>query len=95
VRRALDALKADSDSGKAGSKVCFHPGPGIGSFGSSAGFAAPACLALGSERGWTEAETRLFQAEGFTLASLGTRILKTETAASAAAAIALARLGLI
>lgn len=55
--------------------------------------APPLVLAIGSERGWTPAELDLMEAAGFRFAGLGARILKTETAAVAAAAIALARLG--
>jgi RsmE family RNA methyltransferase len=55
----------------------------------------PLVLAIGSERGWTPAELDLMAAAGFRFAGLGERILKTETAAIAAAAIALARLGLM
>lgn len=54
----------------------------------------PLVLAIGSERGWTPAELDLMAETGFRFAGLGERILKTETAAIAAAAIALARLGL-
>jgi RsmE family RNA methyltransferase len=55
----------------------------------------PLVLAIGSERGWTPAELNLLAEQGFRFAGLGTRILKTETAAMAAAAIALSRLGLM
>jgi RsmE family RNA methyltransferase len=55
----------------------------------------PLVLAIGSERGWTPAELDLMAAAGFRFAGLGSRILKTETATVAAAAIALARLGLM
>ena len=54
----------------------------------------PVVLAVGPERGWTEAETGLFVSRGFSKASMGNRILRTETAALAASALALARLGL-
>lgn len=37
-------------------------------------------LAVGSERGWTENERELFRQNGFTLAHLGERPLRTETA---------------
>jgi 16S rRNA (uracil1498-N3)-methyltransferase len=52
-------------------------------------------LAIGSERGWTPAELDLMEAAGFRFAGLGSRILKTETAAVAATAVALARMGLM
>lgn len=37
-------------------------------------------LAIGSERGWTEKEVAMLQRNGFTLAAMGDRILRTETA---------------
>ncbi len=47
-------------------------------------------LAIGSERGWTDNERKLFKESNFTPASIGERILRTETATSAALAITLA-----
>jgi 16S rRNA (uracil1498-N3)-methyltransferase len=50
-------------------------------------------LALGSERGWTGAERDLLRANNFTLAHLGSRVLRTETACVAAIAIVKSTLG--
>ena len=50
-------------------------------------------LALGPEGGWTEAELALFHDAGWSSASLGSTILRAETAAIAATAIVLAELG--
>ena len=47
-------------------------------------------LAVGPEGGWTEAELRVFTQNGWTAASLGPTILRAETAAIAAVAIAMA-----
>ncbi|AEE17784.1 RsmE family RNA methyltransferase [Treponema brennaborense] len=47
--------------------------------------------AVGSERGWTDNERTLLTDAGFTLCGMGTRILRTETAATAAAALILAQ----
>lgn len=44
-------------------------------------------LAIGSERGWTENERALFRQNGFELAHLGDRPLRTETATIAAIGI--------
>jgi RsmE family RNA methyltransferase len=52
-----------------------------------------AVLAIGSERGWTDRERRFLEAAGFEARGLGSRILRTETAAVAAAAICLAAMG--
>lgn len=42
-------------------------------------------LAIGSERGWSENERQLFRDENFKFATMGRRILRTETAAICAA----------
>jgi 16S rRNA (uracil1498-N3)-methyltransferase len=49
-------------------------------------------LATGPEGGWTEEELELFQKGGWIFASLGTTILRSETAAVAATAITLSQL---
>lgn len=50
-------------------------------------------LAIGSERGWTERERDLLCERGFTLCGMGERILRTETAATAACAVVAAEIG--
>jgi RsmE family RNA methyltransferase len=55
----------------------------------------PFILAIGSERGWSAAERDFLRHEGFTLAHMGERVLRTETAAVAALAIARSMLGLM
>ncbi len=52
-----------------------------------------AILAVGSERGWSDRERLLFKENGFTTMKLGVRILRTETACSAGAAVLLGRMG--
>lgn len=54
---------------------------------------SPLVLFIGSERGWTARERSLFRDAGVSVCSLGTRILRTETACSAAIAIALSGAG--
>jgi 16S rRNA (uracil1498-N3)-methyltransferase len=49
-------------------------------------------LAFGPEGGWAESELKLFQETGWMAASLGSTILRTETAVIAAVAITLAEL---
>jgi 16S rRNA (uracil1498-N3)-methyltransferase len=46
-------------------------------------------LAFGPEGGWTEAEIDLFREAGWVSASLGSTILRAETAAVAALAVAM------
>lgn len=53
----------------------------------------PLVLVIGSERGWTARERALFREAGCAVCSLGSRILRTETACTAAIAIALSGAG--
>ena len=55
----------------------------------------PLRLAVGSERGWSRREQKLFAREGWIPVSLGTHILRTETACASGTAVLLARFGLI
>ncbi|HUW41784.1 MAG TPA: RsmE family RNA methyltransferase [Rectinemataceae bacterium] len=98
LERCLDALgEAETRSPgtlSPGSRLVLHPYGAPERMGSGEPLEPPVLLAVGPERGWTEAETRLFASRGFRSMSLGSRILRTETAALAASALALARLGL-
>ena len=49
--------------------------------------------AVGSERGWTERERCLLRKRGFALVGLGERVLRTETACTAAASLILSAMG--
>lgn len=51
--------------------------------------------AIGSERGWTDKERDLLDQNGFTLCSMGTRVLRTETAATVASSIILDSMGFL
>ena len=55
----------------------------------------PVVLAIGGERGWVATERATLRACGFQFHHLGARVLRTETACSAALAIVRARLGLM
>lgn len=61
----------------------------------SGGGALPADItaAIGSERGWTDRERRILERAGFTRCGMGARILRTETAATVAAAVISASAG--
>jgi RsmE family RNA methyltransferase len=50
-------------------------------------------LAFGPERGWSQQERALLRSHGYRLAHLGTRVLRTETAVTAAVSLILAKLG--
>lgn len=50
-------------------------------------------LAVGSERGWTNAERSVLREHGFVFAHLGARVLRVETALSVALAVASAKSG--
>ena len=50
-------------------------------------------IAIGPERGWSERERRVFLDSGFIPAIMGSRILRTETAAVASVALALSHMG--
>jgi 16S rRNA (uracil1498-N3)-methyltransferase len=54
-----------------------------------AGSSSEMTLAIGPEGGWADDELALFENEGWTSASLGSTVLRAETAAIAAAAIAM------
>ena len=49
--------------------------------------------AIGSERGWTDNERALFKENGFLRCGMGSRVLRSETAATAAVSIIMAECG--
>jgi len=51
--------------------------------------------AIGSERGWTDRERDYLQQQGFTLCSMGNRVLRTETAVTVASSIILDSMGVL
>lgn len=55
---------------------------------------APVVLALGPERGWSAAERDFLRERGFSLAHLGARVLRMETAVVAGVSLLKAKLGL-
>ena len=65
----------------------------LGQLSSLAGHAI--ALVIGGERGWSGAERDLLRAQNFTLVHLGPRVLRTETACTAALALIRAKLGLL
>ncbi len=55
----------------------------------------PVFAAIGSERGWTNAERSLLEERGFTRVGMGKRIMRTETACTVSASIILAQMGVL
>lgn len=53
------------------------------------------CVAIGSERGWTERERDFLESASFSLCSMGNRVLRTETAVTVASSIILDRMGFL
>lgn len=51
--------------------------------------------AIGSERGWSERERKLLETFGFVRCGLGSRVLRTETAATVAATLILAKMNFL
>lgn len=75
-------------------KLYFHPAQDAPLLGSTENLLkSPILLVIGSERGWSKRETGLLESCGLECRSLGTRILRTETAAEAAVSISLSRIG--
>ncbi|MCI6799110.1 MAG: RsmE family RNA methyltransferase [Spirochaetia bacterium] len=85
---ALDNVRPESSLQNLVSKFCIEPDE-IKKSGIN--FIA----AIGSERGWTDAERVLLAEKGFTLCSMGKRVLRTETAATVSASIILSSLGFL
>lgn len=86
LQHALDELPAGA------SAVALDNAAGAARFGACA-LRAPLVLAVGPERGWHDADRAELRAHGFTICTLGARVLRVETACVAALAIAKARLG--
>jgi 16S rRNA (uracil1498-N3)-methyltransferase len=96
LRRCLEAINsADGATPARGSRIFLHPYGERERLGALSALSAPVTIAVGSERGWTEAEIAALRDSGFLARGLGGRILKTETAALAAAILALDGLGLL
>lgn len=79
----------------AGTRIVLDNVMEANSLSSLASAQIPVVLAIGGERGFTDRERSLFLASGFLAASLGSRILRTETAVSAGLAVLLGRMNLL
>lgn len=83
LKQALESLRTAS-----GLKLAFD---GSGDSLSATYPSTPLFLALGPERGWTDQECQLFLDSGWQILNLGKRVLRTETACTAAAVAILTR----
>ena len=57
--------------------------------------ARPVFAAIGSERGWSPAERALLEERGFVRLGMGSRIMRTETAATVSASLILSAMGVL
>ena len=98
VAKSLDeALKVRSSEWESASKIALDNRRATGSLHDFLAHesAHSVIAAIGSERGWTERERDLLESAGFSLCSMGTRILRTETAATVASSIILDAMGFL
>jgi 16S rRNA U1498 N3-methylase RsmE len=95
TRWALDPYRAEGLFGSLLAGRGGAPDPGDPGSGAGEPDGRAFVLAVGSERGWTDRELGALAASAFRFASLGDRILRTETACAAAVTLALASLGLL
>ena len=89
LRKALAAVEAEGPS----TRVWFDEGGVPWDHHPAHGHAAGGSLwvALGPERGWSAAERQLFTDRGWSVAGLGPRIMRTETACALALGISVLR----
>jgi 16S rRNA (uracil1498-N3)-methyltransferase len=87
------AEAAESVHGKA-SRIALDNYEGVEAMGEAA-LALPLVIAVGPERGWSSLDREILRGEGFHLVHLGTRVLRVETACTAAYAIAKSKLGMM
>ncbi len=69
------------------SRICLDNYEATSSLRAACGQSRSIVLAVGSERGWSANERALFRQSGFTLAHLGDRPLRTETAVTASISV--------
>lgn len=102
VKTLKDAVLESESNGNAGlctiqSKIALdnrRPKESLHSFLEKEG-AQSFVAAIGSERGWTDRERNFLEMQGFTLCSMGCRILRTETAVTVASSIILDSMGVL
>ncbi len=90
LKDAIDQLPTDAEK-----IVLDNVWEGVPLSSLNLGEKQPVVLAIGGERGFSDRERTLFKEHAFRFASLGKRILRTETACSAGIAVLLGRMGLL
>ena len=88
-----DNLKSVLDKYKWEGRVVLDVGEEHPSLATIEELSTPSVLAIGPERGWSEAERDLFRERGFQFRSMGRRILRSETASATALILLLGKLG--
>lgn len=95
IRTSLEALYSGSGSGSGVNRLLLDAGRELPAFDGLDFPHAETCLAVGSERGWSERERHLFADAGFTALRAGMRTLRTETACIVGCTLALSRMRLL
>lgn len=100
LRQAIQMVREEQDASPAGCDSSLialdnvRAGQSLHEFLQKEG-SHSAVAAIGSERGWTDRERDLLQDAGFSLCSMGCRVLRTETAATVAASLILDSMGFL
>ncbi len=105
LKECLDVVKAEYQDAGCANCLCLdniNPSMSLGAYleksllaPGSAKNLVPVVAAIGAERGWTDKERAMFRERGFSLISMGSRILRTETACTVAASLILSRMGVL
>lgn len=97
VEKSLDSLLKKNPNWEMSSKIALdnrRPSSSLHDFLAREG-SHSVIAAIGSERGWTDRERDLLEEGGFSLCSMGSRVLRTETAATVASSIILDSMGFL
>ena len=94
VAKLPDATAAAGAKGAGAMRVALDNYEGAVALSEFTNAAYHVTFAIGAERGWSAAERERLRQEGFTLAHMGARVLRTETACVAAIAILRGKMGI-
>lgn len=93
--RKFYSLKSCLKELHGGDRCALDNNESTGSISQYSGDEQRKIIAIGSERGWTEAERALLKGSDFSLCSMGSRVLRTETACSMGIGFILSSMNLI